>query len=143
VENLTAEFWENRFESINAFERHLANNGVIIIKFFLHLSKEEQRQRLLRRLETEKHNWKFSPGDLKERELWDKYQECYEDIMNKTSKAHAPWFIVPADNKETARYIVAKTMLDELNKYEFHYPELEQEIQDNIKMYHDKLSSEK
>ena len=143
VEDISDEFWANRFESINAFEKHLATNGVIIMKFFLHLSKEEQRQRLLRRLETEKHNWKFSPGDLKERELWDKYQECYEDIMNKTSKEHAPWFVVPADNKETARYIVAKTMLDELNKYEFHYPELEQEIQDNIKMYHDKLSSEK
>ena len=75
--------------------------------------------------------------------MWDKYQECYEDIMNKTSKEHAPWFIVPADNKETARYIVAKTMLDELSKYEFHYPELEDEVKDNIKMYHDKLSSEK
>ena len=143
VEDISDEFWANRFESINAFEKHLATNGVIIMKFFLHLSKEEQRQRLLRRLETEKHNWKFSPGDLKERELWDKYQECYEDIMNKTSKEHAPWFIVPADNKETARYIVAKTMLDELSKYEFHYPELEDEVKDNIKMYHDKLSSEK
>lgn len=143
VEDLTDEFWENRFESINAFEKHLATNGVIIMKFFLHLSKEEQRQRLLRRLETEKHNWKFSPGDLKERELWDKYQECYEDIMNKTSKEYARWFVVPADNKETARYIVAKTMLDELNKYEFHYPELEQDVKDNIKMYHDKLNSEK
>lgn len=143
VSTITDEFWDNRFESINAFEKHLATNGVIIMKFFLHLSKEEQRQRLLRRLETEKHNWKFSPGDLKERELWDKYQECYEDIMNKTSKEHAPWFVVPADNKETARYIVAKTMLDELNKYEFHYPELEDQVKDNIKMYHDKLSSEK
>ncbi|MFC4739691.1 PPK2 family polyphosphate kinase [Flavobacterium ponti] len=143
AEDISDEFWANRFESINAFEKHLAKNGVIIMKFFLHLSKEEQRQRLLRRLETEKHNWKFSPGDLKERELWDKYQECYEDIMNKTSKEHAPWFIVPADNKETARYIVAKTMLDELNKYEFHYPELEEEVKDNIKMYHDKLSTEK
>lgn len=142
-DDITDEFWENRFESINAFEKHIASNGVIILKFFLHLSKEEQRQRLLRRLETEKHNWKFSPGDLKERELWDKYQSCYEDIMNKTSKDYAPWFVVPADNKETARYIVAKTMLDELNKYNFTYPELEQEVKDNIKMYHDKLSSEK
>ena len=143
VEDITEEFWENRFESINAFEKHIATNGIIIMKFFLHLSKEEQRQRLLRRLEKEKHNWKFSPDDLKERLLWDDYQNCYEEILNKTSKEHAPWFIVPADNKETARYIVAKTMLDELNKYEFHYPELDQEVKDNIKMYHDKLSSEK
>lgn len=143
VEDITADFWENRFESINAFEKHLATNGVIIMKFFLHLGKEEQRQRLLRRLETEKHNWKFSPGDLEERKLWDNYQKCYEDILNKTSKEHAPWFIVPADNKETARYIVAKTILDELNNYTFHYPELDQDIKDNIKTYHDYLSTEK
>jgi polyphosphate kinase 2 (PPK2 family) len=141
-EDITEAFWEKRFESINDFEKHIASNGIIVLKFFLHLSKEEQRQRLLRRLETEKHNWKFSPSDLKERLLWDQYQNCYEDILNKTSKEHAPWFIVPADNKETARYIVAKTILDELNKYEFHYPELDQEVQENIKMYHDKLSSE-
>ncbi|MFT5752858.1 MAG: PPK2 family polyphosphate:nucleotide phosphotransferase [Flavobacterium sp.] len=142
MEDITEAFWEKRFESINDFEKHIASNGIIVLKFFLHLSKEEQRQRLLRRLETEKHNWKFSPSDLKERLLWDQYQNCYEDILNKTSKEHAPWFIVPADNKETARYIVAKTILDELNKYEFHYPELDQEVQENIKMYHDKLSSE-
>jgi PPK2 family polyphosphate:nucleotide phosphotransferase len=143
TEDITDEFWDSRFESINAFEKHIASNGVIIMKFFLHLSNEEQRQRLLRRLEKEKHNWKFSPDDLKERLLWDKYQACYEDILNKTSKEHAPWYVIPADNKETARYIVAKTILDELNKYEFHYPELEDEVKDNIKMYHDKLSSEK
>ena len=143
VEDITDDFWENRFESINAFEKHIASNGVIIMKFFLHLGKEEQLQRLLRRLEKAKHQWKFTPGDLKECELWNKYQECYEDIINKTSKDYAPWFIVPADNKETARYIVAKTMLDELSKYDFHYPELDDEVKDNIKMYHDKLSTEK
>mgnify|MGYP006074868423 CR=1 FL=1 len=142
VEDITDDFWENRFESINAFEKHLASNGVIIMKFFLHLSKEEQRQRLLRRLEKEQHNWKFSPGDLKERELWNTYQECYEDVLNNTSKDYAPWFVVPADNKETARYIVAKIMLDELNKYDFHYPELQDDIKSNIKIYHDQLNSE-
>ncbi len=141
--DITSEFWKNRFESINAFEKHVASNGVIILKFYLHLSKEEQRQRLLRRLEEEKHNWKFSPADLRERLLWDEYQKCYEEAINKTSKPHAPWLVIPADNKETARYLVAKSILEELEKYEFHYPELEQEIQDNIKMYHDKLSAEK
>ena len=143
VNDITPEFWENRLESINAFEKHIISNGVIILKFFLHLGKEEQRQRLLRRLEVEKHNWKFSPADLKERLLWDDYQKCYEEAINKTSKAHAPWLVIPADNKETARYLVAKSILEELEKYEFHYPQLEQEIQDNIKMYHDKLASEK
>lgn len=144
VDDITPKFWENRFESINDFEKHIARNGVIILKFFLHLSKEEQRQRLIRRLETEKHNWKFSPGDLKERELWDQYQNCYEEAINKTSKPHAPWYIVPADNKETARYIVAKTILDELQKYtDIKEPELEDKVKENIAMYRDMLKSEK
>ena len=144
VEDITPQFWENRFESINAFEKHIATNGVIVLKFYLHLSKEEQRQRLLRRLETEKHNWKFSPGDLKERELWDAYQKCYEEAINKTSKEHAPWYIVPADNKETCRYLVAKTILETLEKYtDIKEPELEDEVKNNIKMYHDKLAAEK
>ena len=143
VEDITTEFWENRFESINNFEKHISQNGIIILKFFLHLSKEEQRHRLIRRLETEKHNWKFSPSDLNERELWDEYQRCYEEAINKTSKAYAPWYIIPADNKETARYLVAKSILEELEKYtDIKEPELEQEIKDNIKMYRDKLASE-
>ena len=144
VEDITPAFWDNRFESINAFEKHIATNGTIVLKFYLHLSKEEQRQRLLRRLETEKHNWKFSPGDLKERELWDTYQKCYEDAINRTSKEYAPWYVVPADNKETCRYIVAKTILETLQQYtDIKEPELEDEVKENIKMYHDKLASEK
>ena len=106
------------------------------MKFFLHLSKEEQRERLLRRLEKEKHNWKFSPGDLEERELWDKYQECYEEILNNTSTKKAPWFVVPADDKELARYIVAKIVLTELQKHnDIQNPTLDEEVQDNIKKY--------
>lgn len=144
VEDINEEFWDNRFESINNFEKHIASNGVIVLKFYLHLSKDEQRRRLLRRLEKEKHNWKFSPADLAERELWDKYQVCYEDAINRTSKEHAPWYVVPADNKETCRYLVAKTILQELEKYDdIKEPELDKEIKDNIKFYHDKLSSEK
>lgn len=143
VDDITSDFWENRFESINHFEKHITSNGVIVLKFFLHLSKEEQRQRLLRRLEKEEHNWKFSPSDLKERELWEDYQKYYEEAINKTSKSHAPWYIIPADNKETCRYLVAKTILEELQKYtDIKEPELEQEIQDNIKFYYNKLASE-
>lgn len=143
VEDITPEFWEHRFESINDFEKHLSRNGVIIFKFFLHLSKEEQRYRLIRRLETEKHNWKFSPGDLKERELWDEYQRCYEEAINTTSHPHAPWYIVPADNKETARYIVAKTILDELSQYtDIKEPELDEKIKDNIAFYREQLEKE-
>ena len=143
VEDITPEFWENRFESINAFEKHVASNGVIILKFFLHLSKEEQRQRLMRRLETEKHNWKFSPGDLKERALWNDYTTNYEEAINKTSKPHAPWYIVPADNKETARYIVAKTILDELEKYtDIKEPEMDDKVRENIALYREFLKVE-
>lgn len=144
LEDITSEFWENRFESINNFEKHITQNGIIVLKFFLHLSKEEQRLRLIRRLETEKHNWKFSPSDLNERELWNEYQNCFEEAINKTSKDYAPWYIIPADNKETARYLVAKSILEELEKYtDIKEPELEQEIKDNIKMYRDKLANEK
>ena len=144
IEDITPAFWDNRFESINAFEKHVASNGVIILKFFLHLSKEEQRQRLLRRLETEKHNWKFSIGDLKERALWDNYIQFYEEAINKTSKPHAPWYIVPADNKETCRYIVAKTILDELEKYtDIKEPELDEAVKNNIISYKKLLEVEK
>lgn len=143
LEDITPEFWEYRFESINDFEKHLSRNGIIIFKFFLHLSKEEQRHRLIRRLETEKHNWKFSPSDLKDRELWDDYQQCYEEAINTTSHPYAPWYIVPADNKETARYIVAKTILDELSQYtDIKEPELDEKIKDNIAYYREQLEKE-
>lgn len=144
VEDITPSFWDNRFESINDFEKHMARNGVIILKFYLHLSKEEQRQRLLRRLNKEKHNWKFSPGDLKERLEWDEYMAYYEEAINRTSKEHAPWYIIPADNKETCRYLIAKTILEEMQKYtDIKEPELEPKVKDNIAMYREALSSEK
>jgi len=117
VDDINQEFWNKRFDQINNFERHIAENGTIVFKFFLHLSKEEQRQRLLRRLELREKNWKFSPGDLKERQLWSKYQNCFEEAINKTSKPHAPWYVIPADNKKAARVIVASILLEELKKY--------------------------
>lgn len=143
VEDITPDFWENRFEQINNFENHISQNGVIILKFFLHLGKEEQRQRLLRRLDKKKHNWKFSPGDLKERGYWEKYQEYYEEAINRTSKPHAPWYIIPADNKETARVLVAKTILDEVTRYrDIKEPELEDSIEENIHLYREELQKE-
>jgi len=108
VEDVTPEFWKNRMEQINNFEKHITQNGIIVIKFFLHLGKEEQRKRLLRRLDQVDHHWKFSPGDLKEREHWEEYMHYYEEAINNTTKEHAPWYIVPADDKEMSRYIVAK-----------------------------------
>ena len=144
VEDIDDEFWEKRYEQINNFERHLADNGTIIFKFYLHLSKSEQRFRLLRRLRLEEKNWKFSPGDLNERKLWDKYMACYEEAIQKTSKPHAPWYVIPADNKRVARVIVASVLLKTLNKYkDIREPELDEEIKANIELYKKQLESEK
>ncbi|PXX24560.1 PPK2 family polyphosphate kinase [Arenibacter sp. ARW7G5Y1] len=143
VEDIDQSFWDKRFEQINNFERHIAENGTIIFKFFLHLSKEEQRQRLLRRLELRKKNWKFSPGDLKERLIWDQYQKCYEEALNKTSKPHAPWFVVPSDNKKAARLIVASILYEELKKYkDIREPELDDKIKANLEEYKKQLENE-
>lgn len=140
VEDITPKFWKRRIEQINNFEKHIAENGTIIIKFYLHLSKDEQRDRLLRRLEEGKHNWKFSPGDLKERGHWDKYQEYYEEAINRTSTKDAPWYIVPADDKEMARYIVAKIVWEEMKKYnDIKEPELDEDIRSNFEMYKQQL----
>jgi len=144
VDDIKPKFWKRRIEKINNFESHIAENGTIVMKFYLHLSKEEQRQRLLRRLEEGKHNWKFSPGDLKEREHWDEYQQYYEEAINRTSKEHAPWYVVPADDKEMARYIVAKIIWEEMKKYtDIKEPELDDKIRANFEVYKKELSENK
>jgi PPK2 family polyphosphate:nucleotide phosphotransferase len=136
VEDITDDFWAKRFEQIRNFEKHVVQNGTVILKFFLNLSKEEQRKRLLRRLENEKHNWKFSPGDLKERALWEKYQFCYEEAIRETSLPHAPWYVIPADNKETARVLVAKVIKETMDKLEgIAEPELDDAIKAKIMEY--------
>ena len=143
VEDINAAFWDKRFEQINNFEKHIAENGTIIFKFFLNVSKDEQRDRLLRRLEKKNKNWKFSPGDLEERKLWDTYQNCYEDAINRTTKPHAPWFNIPADDKDSARYIVAKIMYNTLKEYtDIKEPELDDAIKENIKHYKEQLEKE-
>ncbi len=143
VNDIDATFWENRYRQINDFEKHIAESGTLIFKFFLHLSKEEQRQRLLRRLELKEKNWKFSPGDLKERKLWDAYQVCYQEAINKTSKTHAPWYIIPADNKKGARLTVASIILKELKKYkDIKEPELEEKIKANLENFKQELEKE-
>ncbi len=129
-------------QEINNFEKYIADNGTIILKFFLNLSKEEQKNRLLRRLRLKEKNWKFSPADLKERKLWDKYQYCYQELLNKTSKENAPWFVVPADDKPTARLIVAQTILETLKKYNFQEPELPQKYKVEVENYKKQLESE-
>lgn len=143
IEDVNDSFWSQRFEQINNFEKHIAQNGTIIFKFFLHLSKDEQKNRLLRRLEKQEKNWKFSPGDLKERKLWGNYQESYQDAINKTSKPHAPWYTIPADDKATARYLVARILFDTLTQYkDIQEPELDDEIKANLELYKSQLESE-
>ena len=143
VSSITAAFWENRMEQIRNFEKHITQNGTIILKFFLHMSKEEQRARLLRRLEEKKHNWKFSVGDLKERERWDDYMRYYEEAINNTSTAYAPWYVIPADDKEMCRYIVGKIIWEEMQKHtDIQMPEMDDKIQENIELYKDILAKE-
>lgn len=143
VEDIDAAFWERRFEQIRAFEKTLAENGTIVLKFFLHLSREEQRQRLLRRLELRQKHWKFSPGDLRERNLWDRYQECYQEAIQKTTCNHAPWYVVPSDNKAAARLIVASILEEVLTAYkDVREPELSQEVLGNLEEYRRMLEAE-
>jgi PPK2 family polyphosphate:nucleotide phosphotransferase len=119
------EIWKERFKSIRAFERHLARNGTIMLKFFLHVSKEEQRQRFLARLEQPAKRWKFSMGDVAERKLWDKYMAAYEDMVRATSRPHALWYIVPANNKPFARLVVAKAMIEALESLDLKFPKVD------------------
>ena len=143
VDDIDEAFWERRYEQINAFEKHISENGTIIFKFFLHLSKEEQRHRLLRRIRLKRKNWKFSPGDLEERKLWGKYVACYEEALGKTSKELAPWFVIPADNKKAARVIVASILMEALKKYkDIEEPELDDEIKANLEIFKQELEKE-
>lgn len=142
IEDLNEDFYNNRMEEINNFEQFISENGTIIMKFFLNISKEEQKNRLLRRLRLKRKNWKFSQADLKERKLWDTYQYCYQELLNKTSKEHAPWYIIPADDKPTARLIVAETIYNTLEKFNFKEPELEEKYKIHIDDYRNQLENE-
>jgi PPK2 family polyphosphate:nucleotide phosphotransferase len=117
-------FWKDRYRSIVDFERHLGRNGTRIVKFYLHLSKDEQRKRFLARVEDDEKNWKFSAGDLEERRLWSKYMSAYEACLGATSTADAPWYVVPADDKKNARLIVAQAIVDAMTSLELEYPEI-------------------
>jgi PPK2 family polyphosphate:nucleotide phosphotransferase len=115
--------WKKRFEDITNFENYLANNGIKVIKFFLHVSKEEQGNRLIERIEDITKNWKFEEGDIKERGLWNNYQSAYEEMINETSTDQNPWYVVPADDKKNMRLLVAKIISENLKKLNLSYPE--------------------
>lgn len=124
-ELVTKRIWKERFEDICAIERYLSRNGVLIRKFFLHVSKEEQRQRFIKRLEEPEKNWKFSIADVKEREHWDEYMDAYEDAIRHTSTEYAPWFVVPADKKWYTRLVVSAAVIDALEELELSYPKVD------------------
>jgi len=122
---VTKHIWDERFQDIRAFERYLARNGTIVLKFFLHVSKEEQQKRFLERIELPEKNWKFSSADMKERGFWDDYQAAYEETIRETATKDAPWFVVPADNKWFTRLVVAAAVIDALDSLDLHYPKVD------------------
>jgi PPK2 family polyphosphate:nucleotide phosphotransferase len=119
---VTKNIWKERFEDISAFERYLSRNGTVVLKFFLNLSKEEQRRRFLDRLEQPAKQWKFSMDDIKERALWPRYQAVYQDIVRHTATPHAPWYVVPADHKWFARVVIGSVIVAELEKLDLRFP---------------------
>lgn len=125
-------FWEDRYKDINAFERHLSRNNTLILKFFLHTSKDEQKRRLLERLENEDKYWKFSSADLKERGFWDDYIKAYETMLSRTSTKWAPWYVIPADHKWAARAIIADIITTEIQGLRLQYPKVTKEKMEEI-----------
>jgi PPK2 family polyphosphate:nucleotide phosphotransferase len=131
--------WERRFRSIVGLERHLHVNGTRIVKFYLHLSKDEQRKRFLQRIDEPNKNWKFSLADIEERKFWKRYMSAFEECLSATSTREAPWYVVPADDKENARLIVSQIILDTLNGLEMAYPEVSTERQKELKSIRERL----
>jgi PPK2 family polyphosphate:nucleotide phosphotransferase len=129
---VTKRIWEERFEDIRSFERYLARNGILVVKFFLHVSKKEQKRRFLERAEEPEKNWKFSGSDMTEREHWDKYQDAYEDMIRNTATKHSPWYVVPGDNKWFTRLIVAAAVVDTLAALDLAYPKVDKARLDEI-----------
>ncbi|WP_449389396.1 PPK2 family polyphosphate kinase [Chryseobacterium lineare] len=143
VKDFDEKFWKNRYESIRNFEKHLTDNGTTIIKIFLNVSKNEQKKRLLDRINELEKNWKFSAADLPERALFDKYMECYETAINETSKDYAPWYVLPADNKWFARVAAIQIIIDTLKKMNLNYPKLSDEDKLDLEKAKKQLEGEK
>ncbi|PUB28473.1 PPK2 family polyphosphate:nucleotide phosphotransferase [Elizabethkingia sp. YR214] len=143
VKDFDDKFWNNRYESIRNFEKHLSQNGTKVIKFFLHVSKDEQKKRLLDRINEPEKNWKFSSGDLKERALWDKYQKAYEDAINETSTEYAPWHILPADQKWFTRLTACQIITQTLEKMDLKFPVLSDAEANELEASKTNLENEK
>jgi PPK2 family polyphosphate:nucleotide phosphotransferase len=142
VDQVDDGFWKGRYNSINDFEKHLVRNGTQVIKFFLHVSKEEQADRFLKRIRKPEKNWKFAYADLNERKHWDKYQEAYEEMIEETSTEEAPWYIIPADRKWYMHMAVAQVFLKRMSDLNLQYPSLTEQNKADLKKGLDELEKE-
>ena len=136
------DFWNQRYRQIRDFEKYMTENGTTIIKFFLHVSKDEQKQRFLDRINDPSKNWKFSEADVKERQYWDKYQECYQDAIRETSTKYAPWYIIPADKKWASRLLMSEVIVNVIEKLDPRYPKLEESQQRQLAICKEQLLNE-
>jgi PPK2 family polyphosphate:nucleotide phosphotransferase len=139
---LGKDIWDERFEDIRAFERYIARNGTLVLKFMLHVSREEQAKRFLERLEEPAKNWKFSFGDVEERKLWDKYMHFYEDCIRATSRPHAPWFVVPADNKWFTRLVISSAIVEAMDALDLTFPKVDEKALAEMQKARDALRAE-
>ena len=139
---VTKDIWRDRFEDISAMENYLARNGTVILKFFLNVSKEEQRERFLERLEEPAKNWKFSLADIAERKLWAKYQAAYQDLIRHTSSRAAPWHVVPADHKWFARVVIGSAIVSALDRFDLHFPKVDKADRSEFKQVREALLAE-
>jgi len=140
---MTEDLWSDRFRQISNFERYLYENGILTVKFFLNVSKEEQKRRFMERIENPAKNWKFSSSDIKERGLWDEYQKVTEEAIAGTAAKEAPWYIIPADKKWFARLIISEVIVETLEKLNLEYPKLSEAQIQNLSKYKEILLSEK
>ena len=139
---ITEDIWHRRYRQIRDFERHLSENGTVIIKFYLHVSKEEQRERLLDRIHDPDKNWKFSPGDTHERSYWDSYIQAYETMLENTATEDAPWYVLPADNKWYTRFLVSEIILQKMKEMDPQYPELSDDMRAEMDICRRKLEED-
>ncbi len=142
VKDITPKFWRNRYQQINDFERYLTDNGIVVLKFFLNVSNEEQKLRFLARIEDETKNWKFSVSDIKERGYWDAYMKAYSDMLTHTSTQIAPWYVIPVDNKWFMRYAVGEIIVSKMEALNLRYPRVEKEVKEEISRYRDLLTGD-
>jgi PPK2 family polyphosphate:nucleotide phosphotransferase len=142
AELITDNIWKDRFRQITDFERYLFENGTLVLKFFLHISKEEQKNRLIGRIDDKAKNWKFSPADITERQFWEEYQSCYQEAISETTTNNAPWYVIPADKKWFARLLVSEVIVQTLESLKLKYPKVDQEQSNALKDLREQLTND-